>query len=270
MSGTRKLRYEMVVQVDGDASTHYDSRFIEGVIENELSVAEPRLEVDVRPAGGSMSEDYPFTSMEYWHSVMYDAEENLEKNEEVTERAGAHEAAEYAVESERFVDFYPRATIYHCRNGMGGDGYERFVNNSQPEDERDMLRALAAAAYYNDVYDVAERIIEAEQNLGEAVNLIDGNIWDEGFQALFKYEKGLQDPEVRPYMLRHLGGGEWAMSDPNHKQFEVISPDVHVDGPFTRDGAYNFDYSPAVLQLETWLNNICAKRERELENRAEN
>jgi hypothetical protein len=259
MSGSRKLRFEVVVQVDGDERGP-DRRFIENALVDTLNHGYNDFAVDVQQSSNSMAEDYPFTSQEYWHSVMSSAEEHIKSSSRKTART--------VVKNNRLVSHYPRAVIYHCRNGMAGDGHQEYVFDRAAYESNEMLYQLAKAALYNDVADVAERILEAEKNLGEASDVLSDMTWSKNVKFNFPYQKGVRDPVTRNYTLNHLGYGEYEFIDPEGNSFEVISPSVKFEAPYD-EREQNFDYQPKAMTLETWLNNFCAKQEREREMAAD-
>lgn len=206
-----------------------------------------------------MTDEYE-TYEQYWEKVKRTAaiefEETAEYYEEEDYRADEipEVAAEYAVENSHFVNNYPRTIIYHTDEGFYGNGHERFVAYREFEDNDSMrmLHALAQAAFFNDVEEAIERLIESRDDLGECLRLIDDELYSEGVTAEYDYEKGLSDPEVITYHLEHITEGEWRMFDPDGEQFEVISPRVMVEGSTVPE-----------FKLKLKLDNICAKRERE-------
>lgn len=210
-----------------------------------------------------MSNKYE-TYEQYWSQVQRTATIELEETREHAEDEGIEVedlpavSSEYAVENSSIVNNYPRSIICHTDQGFEGEGRMRFLENREFEDNApsQMLHALASAAYFNDVKEAIDRILEARDDLGECVNLIDDDapIYSEGVTFEYEYEKGLSDPEVLTYTLESVDslGGEWFMLDPDGEHFETISPRVMVE-----------DAAVPEQKLKLKLDNLCAKRERE-------
>lgn len=166
-----------------------------------------------------------------------------------------HEAARYSLEGNSTVNNYPRTVIYHTDSGFYGDGHDLYLRDVEFEDNdsMQMINALARAAYYNDIQEALEFLIETRESLGECMALVgDHPIWDSGVVVEYEYEHGLVDPETVTYTLECIGEGEWKMFNPEDEAFEVISPDVMVG---------DSDFPERKLDIK--LSNICAREMRE-------
>lgn len=206
-----------------------------------------------------MSNNYE-TYEQYWEKVQRTAgieyDEQKEHGEGGLEDNFASEAAKATVEWCSIVNNYPRSIIYHTNHGFEGEGRVLFIDNREFEDNdpSEMLHSLASAAYFNDVKAAIESLLEAREELGDCVNLIDDDVpvYSEGVTFEYEYEKGLRDPVIITYYLEHISEGEWRVLDPDGEQFEVISPRMMVDDAVVPE---------KTLKLK--LDNLCAKRERE-------
>ncbi|QIR31268.1 hypothetical protein M1M18_gp032 [Halorubrum virus Serpecor1] len=161
---------------------------------------------------------------------------------------------EAAVENHELVQYYQRCVIYHCDNGFYNEGGERYYDD--PEDQQDAVSDLAHAGLYNDVLNWVRFIEETREDLGEAINLLEGPIYDGGVRFEYDYYINLSAKEPVTYTLESIGQGEWRMYDPDGEPFEVISPRVAVR---------NADRQIPEYSLKLFLSNICARRERERE-----
>jgi hypothetical protein len=163
--------------------------------------------------------------------------------------------AEAAVENHKLVQYYQRCVIYHSEEGFYGEGGERYYNN--PEDQHEAVNQLALAAFYNDIITKLRFIEETREGLGEAINLIEGPIYGRGVKFDYDYYIRLSSKEPVTYTLECLRGDEWRMYDPDGEPFEVISPHVAVD---------ERDRPIPEYTLKLYLDNVCARRERERNN----
>lgn len=210
-----------------------------------------------------MSDDYESFS-DYWKQVQTDAvielneaEEWAENNHQITDNEKVASGAARATEHNNLPMYYPRTIIYHTDQGFTGQGSERYIQHREfkNNDSHEILNALAHAAYYNDVKSVMENIIEWREDLGEATKLIDDTLWSKGVEVEYEFDPTGRD-ETFTFELEHLGAREWRMTDPEGEPFEVISPEVH------------FENSEQVIPertLSIWLDNICYRRIREME-----
>lgn len=205
---------------------------------------------------------------DYWQHVQRNALIELEETEEWEEREDAEMgeeeriscAAEYAAENDQLTIYSPRTVIYHTDQGFEGEGHDRFVAHHEfrENDATTMLHGLARAAYFNDVRNVLENVYSFRDDLGECTALIDSTIWSEGVEFEYEYIRNTMDGDVAyTFTLEHLGSCEWRMRDPNGLSFEVISPKIRV----TQSDSLIEEKS-----LKVWLDNICARRLRELDD----
>ncbi|AGM11070.1 hypothetical protein HRTV5_100 [Halorubrum tailed phage 5] len=162
--------------------------------------------------------------------------------------------AEAAVQNHELIQYYQRCVIYHAEEGFYNEGGERFYND--PEDQSESVQQLAYAGLYNDIITKLRFIEEAREDLGEAINLLEGPLHSKGVRYEYDYYVHLSSKEPVTYTLEALGQGEWRMYDPDGEPFEVISPRVAVE---------NADRPIPEYSLKLFLSNICARRERERE-----
>lgn len=208
---------------------------------------------------------------EYWKLIQRTAQisydevaENAEDNEvELSDQEHIMEAAEDSMES-GFSNKYPRTIIFYTQEGFHGRGQDLYLRGREfdGEEPRDMISSLANAAFYNDILSVLEGIVEDRNDLGECVNLIEGPIYSEGVEFEYDYEQskyidGEYETVTHTFILRNVGAGCWTIEDPKGLTFENISPKIHVT---------DSDREIPVRSLKIWLDNICAKRIREIEN----
>lgn len=197
---------------------------------------------------------------DYWNEVQRNARISLDEVSEHDEqnrgdRELRHEAARYSLEGNKLVSSYPRTVIYHTDAGFYGDGYDLYVRqvDFDDNDSMRMINSLARAAYYNDIQDALDFLIERRESLGECMGLIgDHPIWGEGVTFEYEYEYGLSDPKTATYLLECIGEGEWKMFNPEEEAFEVISPDVMIGDSETPE-----------RDLDVKLSNICAQEMRQ-------
>jgi hypothetical protein len=201
---------------------------------------------------------------DYWQYVQRSAVIELEETEEyvadwdkdIETDHLADCAAEFSADQDRLAIYSPRTIIYHTDNGFDGEGYERYVAHQEFESGRSMIFALGRAAFYNDVREAMEGIIEARNDLGDAMTLLNESIFSEGIICHYTYVRDTpQETYEYEFTFRSLGEGEWKMFDHNDEAFEVISPDVHFE---------QSDDESREKNLKLWLDNICAKRLREV------
>lgn len=197
---------------------------------------------------------------DYWSDVQRTARISLNEVSEHDEqnrgdRELRHEAARYSLDGNSTVDNYPRTVIYYTDAGFYGDGHDLYVRqvDFDDNDSMRMINALARAAYYNDIQDALDFLIERRESLGECMSLIgDHPIWDSGVVIEYEYEHGVLNSEASTYILECLGEGEWKMFNPQDEAFEVISPDVMVG---------DSDFPERALDIK--LSNFCAHEMRE-------
>lgn len=197
---------------------------------------------------------------DYWSDVQRTARISLDEVSEHDEqnrgdRELRHEAARYSLEGNSTVDNYPRTVIYYTDSGFYGDGHDLYVRQVDFDDNDSMLmiNALARAAYYNDIQEALDFLIERRESLGECMGLIgDHPIWAKGVTFEYEYEYGLSEPKTATYLLECIGEGEWKMFNPEDEAFEVISPSVMVEGKANPERT-----------LDIKLSNLCAKELRE-------
>lgn len=267
----QKERYEVVLELPGDEDTP-TAGDIQDVLETWMGMHTGDGRLDV--AYNSASADYPATWKEYWHDTAWTAWTNFNETKDwVMDESDATDwdfhsdefgssVAEQATEGSREYDFYPRAVIFHADNGFHGEGAERFITHHDLDDPTDMIHHLARAAYFNDLKHFITLIQETRDSLGEAVNLIDeGPLWSDGVEFEYVYEKGLSDPEEFTFTFEHYGGGAWGMFDHNGDHFETISPKAFFHNRPDED---DLNWSIPEVAFELWLDNMCAKRLREI------
>lgn len=191
------------------------------------------------------------------------AEEAENNDEELHDGEHILDAAEYSMET-GLSQKSPRTVINFTQEGFYGRGQDLYLRGQEfnGSDPRVMLYSLAHAAFYNDVRSVLENIVDYRNDLGECVGLIEGPIYDEGVEFEYDYEKseyieGDYVIETYTFTLRNVGAGCWTMEDPKGLVFENISPKIYV----TED-----DVEIPVRSLKILLDNICAKRLREIED----
>ena len=202
-------------------------------------------------------EDYD----DYWEHIQRRARISLEETIEHDESSDdprdlTFEAAKYALQASNVLNNYPRTVIYHTDNGFYGHGYELYLHHANFEDNDSMrlINALASAAYYNDILQAIENLLDRRDSLGECMNLISPHpIWGEGVVLEYEYEEGLTNTTTHTFHLQCLGEGEWKMFNPIDEAFEVISPDVMIEDSETPE-----------RDLDVKLSNICAKEMRNL------
>lgn len=133
--------------------------------------------------------------------------------------------------------------------------WKTYVKDSE-ENHWKVLGAMAYTAFRADVYDEIENIREVRDDLGEAISLIEGPIYDGGVTFEYEYEKGITDPVIVSYTLESVDalGNEWRVIDPDGKTFEIISPSVMIE-----------DATVPEKRFKVKLDNICAKREHKRE-----
>jgi hypothetical protein len=163
---------------------------------------------------------------------------------------------EAAINNHKLLQYYKRSVVYHSESGFYGEGGERYYGD--PKDQQEALFQMAQAGLYNDVIKKVRHIEETREDLDEAINLIEGPIYDEGVRFEYEYYQNLSSKEPQTYTLESVSrlGDEWAVIDPNGNRFEVISPKVAVN---QRD-----QYVPE-FALKLFLDNICAKQDRMIE-----
>jgi hypothetical protein len=176
--------------------------------------------------------------------------------DEIPENVPEWAIVEAAIEHHKLLQYYKRSVVHHCDSGFYGEGGMRYWND--PEDQDEALFQMAAAGLYNDVLKKVRHIKETREDLGEAINLIEGPMYDDGVRFEYDYYQTLSSKDPQTYVLESVSrlGDEWRVYDPNGVSFEVISPKVAVD---QRD-----QYVPE-FALKLFLDNICAKRDREIE-----
>jgi len=187
-----------------------------------------------------------------------EVEESLERDEiQMNKQEVINKTADESLESCHFLMYNQKAIINHTHNGYYGEGYERYIQDVEIEDNdpREMQRLIATAALYNDIKEVLHEIFECRESLGEAMKLLDDKIYSDGVEAVYEYEDLHEN--VYEFRLEHIVENEWRIFDPNGDLFEVISPDVYI--------ADNQSKIP-VKALNIWLDNICARRMNELKN----
>ncbi|UBF20305.1 hypothetical protein M1M41_gp026 [Halorubrum sodomense tailed virus 4] len=162
--------------------------------------------------------------------------------------------AEAAVENHELIQYYQRCVIYHAEEGFYNEGGERFYHD--PEDQQESVQQLALAGFYNDIITKLRFIEETREDLGEAIQLLEGPLHSRGVRYEYDYYIRLSSKDPVTYTLEALGQGEWRMYDPDGEPFEVISPRVAVE---------NADRPIPEYSLKLFLDNICARRERERE-----
>jgi len=178
--------------------------------------------------------------------------------DEIPEDVPLWAIAEAAVENHDLIQYYQRCVIYHAEEGFYNEGGERYYND--PEDQQESVHQLALAGFYNDIITKLRFIEEIRDGLGEAINLLEGPLHSRGVQYEYDYHINLSSKEPVTYTLEALGQGEWRMYDPDDEPFEVISPRVAVK---------NADREIPEYSLKLFLDNICARREREREKEDE-
>lgn len=171
-----------------------------------------------------------------------------EHHEEIPNWAIAHAA----LNNHKLIQYYKRSVVKWCQEGFYNQGGEMYYDS--PEDQEESLLMLAKAGLFNDLISKIRHIEETREKLGEAIQLIEGPIMEEGVSLEYKYSPSMSSDSTMTYTFECLGEGEWRMYDPDEVGFEVISANVAVE---SRD-----QYVPE-YGLKLFLDNICAKRERE-------
>ena len=187
-----------------------------------------------------------------------EVEMTLERDEiQMSKHEVIDKVARESVKSCHFLMYEQTEIIHYTHNGFYGEGYERYIQDVEIEDNDplEMRRLLATAALYNDIKDVLEEIFECRESLGEAMKLLDDKIYSDGVEVVYEYEDLHEN--VYEFRLEHIVENEWRMFDPNGDLFEVISPDVHIA---------DSQREIPVEALNIWLDNICSRRLYELRN----
>jgi hypothetical protein len=174
--------------------------------------------------------------------------------DEIPEDVPLWAIAEAAVENHDLIQYYQRCVIYHAEEGFYNEGGERYYND--PDDQQEAVQQLALAGFYNDVITKLRFIEETRDDLGEAINLLEGPIYGKGVRFEYDYYIHLSSKEPVTYTLECLRGDEWRVYDPDGEPFEVISPRVAVR---------NADREIPEYSLKLFLDNVCARRERDRE-----
>ncbi|AAL54939.1 hypothetical protein HfxHF1_120 [Halophage HF1] len=162
--------------------------------------------------------------------------------------------AEAAIENHELLMYYQRCVVYHCDNGFYGEGGDRYYHD--PEDQADALEDLAYAGFYNDIISKIRFIRSLREDLGDAIQLIEGPLHGKGVRYEYDYYVHLSSEDPLTYIIESLGQSEWRMYDPDGTPFEVISPRVAVN---------NADRPIPEYSLKLFLDNICARQERKRE-----
>lgn len=196
--------------------------------------------------------DWGEAGMEEIRSSAYNPEDHPEEG--VPDWAIAYAA----VEHHELVQYYGRFVIHHADNGFYNEGGAQFYND--PENQTESVRQLAHAGFFNDILTEVRHIRRTRTDLGKAVKMIEGPILGDGYELTYEYEEGIVDPEIREYTFECLSEGEFRVRDPDGIAFEVISPRVIVE---------NRDDKIPEYALELFLDNMCAKRERERQRKTE-
>jgi len=164
---------------------------------------------------------------------------------------------EAAMENHKLLQYYRSSVVYHCQEGFYGEGGQRFFND--PKDQSEALSQMARAGLYNDVLKKVRHIEKTREDLGDALKLIEGPMYDKGMMLYYDYHQHLSSDDSQTYTLEKVAklGNEWRVVDPDGVSFEVISPDVVVEN---RD-----QYIPEYA-LKLFLDNVCARRDNQMDS----
>lgn len=181
----------------------------------------------------------------------------LEKIEEYPEDYGddewkaIHEEVdrhEYVLKNHLFLD-----VLQHSERGP--EEWHIYVDDGE-KNHWEVLGAMAYTSFRGDVFEQVQQIREVREDLGEAIQLIDGAIYAERVKLHYKYETYSEDDDEIVYRFECLGESEWRVLDPDNVSFEVISPRVMIEQD---DGIV-----PEKI-LKRKLDDLCAKQEHKRE-----